>query len=218
MHAPWAVALVATLIVSAPAAAAPKAAKAKERPLPGFPGLVYRDLTLPDACTKQGRAIRQVKKGADAALVKLLTWPRITGLDFPPDDEPRRSASMARFEAWYQGLSDLARQVADRQGAVARDPARTPVARVEAMARLAVAEQQLVDLIGSVDVPRSIRAVPDAGDMFCDRMFEQSEPLQLQLDQIRGACRQLIVAGNVGEGWWTEACRMPDDAAPPARD
>ncbi len=206
MHARWAVGLVASLIAVAPAAAAPK-----DKRLPGFTGLVYRDVAMPHACVKHARVVRQSRKGDDAALVALLTWPRITGLDFPPDDDARRSASMQRFEAWVKALMDQAQKTRDRQLAVARDPARTPVQRVEAVARMVVAQAQVVELFQSIDVPPSIRAMPDAQDAFCDALADKAAPLAGEVTQVRGYCAKVIRDGKIGPGWWTAVCALPDE-------
>ena len=210
MQLRW-VAVLGCLVAATPA----RAEKPQPRPLPGFTGLVYRDLTLRDGCVKQTRVVRKLRTGDDAALVTLLTYPRLTGLDFSPDDSARRTASLRRFEAWFRGLVDQGRKVTERQLVFARDPGRTAAARVEAVARLIVVQEQMVALIQGIDVPATLRKSAygaEAVDAFCDKMLEQAEPLAARVTELRGLCQKLIADEQVGTGWWTPVCARP--AAP----
>lgn len=196
--------VAALLFVAAPAAAGPK-----ERPLPGFTGLTYRDVDVPDGCVPRIRVIHRSRKGDDPELVRLLTWPRLVGLDFPPEDPARQQASMKRFSAWLRRLTDQGKKVTDRQIAIMRDTTRAPAERVAAVARLALAQEQVTNLIGGLDIPPAVRKVEDAASAYCDALQTQVEPLRAEVDEIRGACRRLIVDTQVAAGWWTDVCQPP---------
>jgi hypothetical protein len=206
MHARSA-ALVAGFLGAA--AAAPAATADKDRPLPGFAGLSYRDVPLAHGCVPQIRVVKRSRKVDDPELVTLLTWPRLTGLDFDPDDPVRQRTSLRRFQEWFQRLSAQARKVGERQAAIVRDGARPAVTRVEEAARLALAQQQMASLIGSLAVPPSVRKHPEAADAYCDLLFEYVEPLEQQAAQTRERCRQLAADAGVGAGWWDAVCAGP---------
>lgn len=196
--------VAALLLVAAPAAAGPK-----ERPLPGFTGLTYREVDVRDGCIPRIRVIHRSRKGDDPELVRLLTWPRLVGLDFAPEMPARQQANMKRFEAWLRALTDQGTKVTDRQLAIVRDTTRPPAERVAAAARLALAQEQVTILIGGLDIPPAVRKVEDAASAYCDALKTQVEPLQAQVDEIRGACQRLIVDNQVAAGWWTDVCQPP---------
>src|SRR5689334_21791815 len=99
MHARRALVVVAVSLLAADAAA-----DSKDQPLPGFAGLSYRDVVAKHGCTSTQRIIRRTPKADDPELVRLLTWPRITGLKLDPADPKRHRVDMMRFEEWFSGL------------------------------------------------------------------------------------------------------------------
>lgn len=212
MHARRGLVVAAVLaLASSPVVAAPK-----DQPLPGFNGLSYRDVEVRGGCTDSVRVVKRTKKVDDPELVTLLTWPRITGLDFSPDNDARMKTSLKRFQEWFQKLQKQATKVKDRQAAIARDATRPPVARVEAVARLVLAEEQVVDLLLGIEVPRHLRKDPEMVDTYCDVLSENTEPIEAEIEQTRAFCQKLTADNGVGLGWWTTVCapKGPEAAAP----
>lgn len=207
--------VVATLMVGAASLArAPSTAAAdKDRPLPGFAGLTYRDVALKHGCVEHVRVVKRTRKVDDPELVALLTYPRVTGLDFDPDDPVKQRTSTRRLQEWLQRITDQARKVRDRQGAIIADKTRPALARVEAAARLVQAQQQMVELLAGIEVPPSVRKLPEAEEAFCDAMDAQIQPVERMADEVRTYCRQLVVDTKVGTGWWTDVCAERPGAA-----
>lgn len=204
MHASRALIVVAVLSAAAPASAAPK-----DRPLPGFGGLSYREVEVKGGCTDKIRIVRRTKKGDDPELVTLLTWPRIKGLDFSPDDPKKQQVSLRRFQEWFQKLQAQATTVKDRQAKLAFDETLSAQVRVEALARFVTAEAQLIDLIGGIELPRHIRKDPELVDAYCDTLSEHTEALERQIEDVREVCQKLIADERVATGWWTDVCATP---------
>ena len=196
----------AVTLAAAPVSAGPRA---KERPLPGFAGLTYRDVEVRDGCTSTTRVVRRSKKVDDPELVTLLTWPRIKGLDFSPADPERARTSLARFQEWFQRLQKQSDVVIARQVAIARDASLPATARVEAAARLVVAVEQVADLVGGIPVPGHLRKDPALVEAYCDVLGEHGEPLARRVDELREHCRLLVDAVAAGPGWWTPVCAGP---------
>lgn len=185
-----------------------------ERPLPGFVGLTYREVATPHGCLEKVRVVRRVRKGDDADLAKLLTWPALGALAFDPADGARTRDSLRRFQDWFQGLVKHAARVERRQAAIAGDAARAPVVRVEAAARLAVAQQQLVMLFQGIEVPVHLRGEREMAEAFCDSLAEQATPLERKVRDAVDHCRKLIVQHAVPPGWWNDVCEVVSSPQP----
>ncbi len=197
------------LVVAAMLAPSTVVAAPKDQPLPGFAGLTYRDVEVHSGCTDTIRVITRTKKVDDHDLVTLLTWPRITGLDFSPDDPKKAKTSMRRFQEWFQKLQKQATRVKDRQAGLAFDEALSAQVRVEALARFVIAEEHLIDLIAGIEVPRHVRKDPEIVDAYCDLLSEHTEALERQVEDVREVCQKLIADEGVGDGWWTAVCATP---------
>ena len=152
------------------------------------------------------------KRGDDPALVKALTWRRITGLDFDPDNQVHATASMKKFDTWFRGVTDAFTAAVKIQTAIVFDKAATPQARLEATARYVMLQDQVASLLRNVEIPSNIRTNPEAVTAFCDAMDEKVVPIEASAKQGREACAKVIADGKLAAGWWSEFCVVP--AAP----
>lgn len=179
------------------------------RPLPGFGGLAFRDVEVPGACTSSIREIRQAHAGDDPDVVTLLTWPRLTGLD-------GTETSQERLERWLERLLGWNALIARRWEVIAVDRARPPVERVEALARIVIAFEQVADLVVAIEVPRVFRSDRAVVAAFCSALTKNSAVVERAADEVRTKCTELIDRLDVGAGWWTEVCAPRIPRGPPA--
>lgn len=198
------------LAVAATASARP----AKPTPVPGAVGLVQREVPLRNACTPTFTEIKQTKRGDDPALVAALTFPRITGLDMDPANERRSKASLQKFNTWLTDLTKTMEKATKAQRAIISDPSSPPQAKVEAAARVAILLDHMARVLESAEVPRNLRAMPEAVDIFCDTLAEKTEALHAQANDARAACTRLATEAKLAPGWHTAVCTPP--APPPA--
>lgn len=200
--------LVATAVAAVVAATA-TASAGPAQPVPGTVGLTRREVTLRDACATSWTKHTVTKRGDEPRLVAALTWPRISGLDFDPARKARAQASLKRFEAWLRGLQTAVREAVEVQTTIARDPAATPTARVEAIARVVLVSDQMAGLLRATEHPRGLRRDPEAVQIFCDTLDEQIAPIEQQAQDARDRCNQIIASAAIGTGWWTAVCAAP---------
>ncbi|MBZ0236536.1 MAG: hypothetical protein K8M05_29685, partial [Deltaproteobacteria bacterium] len=193
------------LAVAATAGARP----AKPTPVPGAVGLVQRDVPLRNACAATFTEIKKTKRGDDPAFVAALTHARLTGLDLNPANERRHKADLKKFETWFQNLTRTAEKATKAQYAIISDASSTPQAKVEAAARVAILLEHVALVIESSEIPRHVRATPEAAEVYCDTLAEKTEPLHEQARQARDACARLASEAKLAAGWHTAVCTRP---------
>lgn len=197
-------ATVAASIAAPGAAAAPG-----ERPVPGTVGLVVREAPVKDACAPTIRIVRQVKRGDDRALVAMLTFARITGLDVGSRDTSRSRADGQRFQRWTQELVRRMEAATRAQEQVAARAGAPPADRVVAAARIAQIMDHAAHLLGSLEVPRSLRAMPDAVTIYCEQLTQYADAMRQRADDARDLCRKTAADHQLPPGWWTPVCAAP---------
>lgn len=195
----FAAALVA---VASTASARPE----KPRPVPGAVGLTMKEVPLRHACTPSFTQVKQTRRGDEPTFAAVLVYPRLTGLDMNPDNQARTKASLKKFDTWFRNLVTALEKAKRRQEQVFGDPSATPLAKVEAAARTALLFDHAAHLIESVEVPRNLRTMPEAVEVFCDTLVEKTEPLHDQAKAARTACAKFAAEEKLAEGWFTAVC------------
>ena len=214
MHRARSLLVLATLVAVAVAATAQPA---KPKLVTGTVGLTAKEVPLRNACTKTFSQIKKTKRGDDPALVAALTYPRITGLDFDPKNERRAAASKKKFEDWFVKLTKTVEVVTTAQrAAFLDDKAATPQVRAESAARLSIVLDQAALIIESSEIPVNIRTITEASEVYCDMLFEKTEPLRAQAKLARESCGHLAGTAKLTEGWFLAVCTPPTAAAAPA--
>jgi hypothetical protein len=211
---PLLLAVVVTFVVHGLAATA-HARPEPPKLVPGTVGLTQKEVPLRNACTPTFNQIKKTRRGDDPAFVVAMTYPRITGLDMDPAKKARAKASLARFDRWFQDLMKTMDTATKAQHAILGDLAATPQIKVEAAARIALLLDQAALIIESAEVPRNVRAYPEAVEVFCDTLAEKTAPLREQARQARDQCGKVVADARLTAGWFLAVCEPPPPATQP---
>jgi hypothetical protein len=194
-------------------AATATARPAPPQPVPGTVGLTMKEVPIRNSCSKTFVQVKKVKPGDDPALIAVLTHPRITGLDMDPEKKARTKASLEKFNHWFQTLTTKLETANAAQQKLFAE-ATTPAAKAEAAARMSFVLDQSAHLIEAAEIPVNIRKMPEAAEVYCDTLFEKTEPLRAKAKEAREACAKVITDSKLTDGWFLAVCTPP--AAAPA--
>jgi hypothetical protein len=178
-------------------------------PIPGLEARVRVHEEDATYCGGVAVSITKVKKKkvakADAAFAAVLDESFPANLDM---SEPHRAASMKKFDAFLQKVTQLAEtaQAAFRAELETKDAKRSVIA----VARMAQLHHHVASLLARAPIPVDVRSGEGAADKsqaYCEQLALVAGPMLLQAEQAATACGDKVALG--GPGWWTAVCTAP---------
>jgi hypothetical protein len=176
--------------------------------VPGLDAFAIAHVADPTVC---GGSSLQVHRNKRAKVPKeaepfadLLELEPPRGLDFDAHDDAKQADAMARFDAWYQEMTQLATTAATHYRERMTGDARAAVA---AAARIAQVARFSAARIARFEIPVNVRELPEAVEVFCDVLAEKAAPLLAYAADAETACGKHLAAA--GKGWWTAVCPAP---------
>lgn len=194
------------LPLAAVAAAATLAHARPGAPLPSTVGLRVQTRPVRDACVAETRIITVGAAGDPAPLVAALTTAPIRGLDFDPANPQHAQRSTRRFAAWFKAAQDRYERALDVELRAFTAPGATVDVKLGAVVRAVHLRSQFAYLLRALEIPRSVRAIPDGRRAFCEALDEQAQALDQAADEARQRCRELVASAGLGAGPWTTTC------------
>jgi hypothetical protein len=184
-----------------------------EGDLAGVPGWSLKHVTDDNYCGGTRVVVSRGKRKLPAEVIPLTrvySIPYPTGLDFSPDAEPRRNASLKRFAAFIERLKRTGNEAnAYYLKAVNGDD---PEGRIRGTARLIQVQLRVASLLARAERPKDLRTGEFAADRtlaFCDKMYEIAEPMVDQAEMGVALCAKLIEATSAAS-WWTSVCTVKE--------
>jgi len=178
--------------------------------LPGSPAITIKVRPSAGFCggTSVSAVIKKSRKVAapdpQLAAVFALAFPK--GLDFDPDHEARRKASLVKFDKWFSAVQKTAVAARTVYAKQLADAALEPVDRVIAAARLVQVVRWAGQVIARAPVPSNVTRFPEVVDVYCQALAEKADQFEALAIDVATTCRTLSTTVNPGAGWWDDVC------------